>query len=186
MTIRTYILKPLLYALLLMLGAPSVAQSGAAEVQTTWRLLDYIAVDYAGAVENGRIISQLEYDEMLEFSSSVEERMGKLPAGPARAGLLDRSKVLRSAIAAKAPPPGVDKLARAWPPTCSRPIRCPSLPPRRPTLAALLPSTPRIAPAATEPPATPRLLWPPGWTRLRSPSPTAPARRSAASSPCTR
>jgi len=113
MIIRASFLKPLLYALLLLCGAPAAAQSGAAEVQTTWRLLDYIAVDYAGAVSNGRVISQLEYDEMLEFSSSVEERMGKLPAGPARASLVDGSKALRSAIAAKAPPPAIDKQARA-------------------------------------------------------------------------
>ncbi|HEX8213947.1 MAG TPA: cytochrome c/FTR1 family iron permease [Allosphingosinicella sp.] len=112
--IRTSFLKPLLYALLLLLwGAPAAAQSLAAEVQTTWRLLDYIAVDYAGAVSNGRVISQVEYDEMLEFSASVEERMGKLPASPSKSALTRRSGALRSAIAAKAAPPAVDKLARA-------------------------------------------------------------------------
>src|SRR4028118_1873366 len=110
--IRTSLLKPLLYALLLLWGAPAMAQSSAAEVQTTWRLLDYIAVDYAGAISNGRVISQLEYDEMIEFSASVEERLAKLPAAPAKSGLVKRSKALRSVIAAKSPPPAVDKLAR--------------------------------------------------------------------------
>ena len=111
---RISFLKPLLYALLLLLwAAPAAAQQEAAEVQTTWRLLDYIAVDYAGAVADGRVISQLEYDEMLEFSASVEERLGRLPAGPAKSALVSRSKALRSEIAAKAPPASVDKLARS-------------------------------------------------------------------------
>jgi high-affinity iron transporter len=42
--------------------APTIAA-----VQTTWRLLDYLAVDYPGAVRDGRIVSQAEYDEMREF-----------------------------------------------------------------------------------------------------------------------
>ncbi|HEV2078281.1 MAG TPA: FTR1 family protein [Allosphingosinicella sp.] len=112
MTKRIDLLKPLLFAFLLLVGAPARAQAPAADVQTTWRLLDYIAVDYPGAVSDGRVISDLEYNEMLEFSASVEERIGKLPADAARAALVDGSKRLKSAIAAKAPPPTVEKLAR--------------------------------------------------------------------------
>ena len=33
---------------------PSVAQESRPDVETAWRLLDYIAVDYGGAVSRGR------------------------------------------------------------------------------------------------------------------------------------
>ena len=44
------------------LAAPAVAAPS--DVQTTWRLLDYVAVDYAGAVRGGKVISTSEYAEM--------------------------------------------------------------------------------------------------------------------------
>ncbi|HEX8535726.1 MAG TPA: hypothetical protein VF662_16320, partial [Allosphingosinicella sp.] len=47
-------------------SAPASAADG--DVQTTWRLLDYVAVDYSGAVSGGKIVNPAEYDEMLEFS----------------------------------------------------------------------------------------------------------------------
>ena len=74
------VLKRLSAALLclLALAAPAAARADDAAVQTTWRLLDYIAVDYPGAVQDGRIVSQLEYDEMREFSASVRERLPSL------------------------------------------------------------------------------------------------------------
>ena len=67
-------------------SAPALAQSG--DVQTAWRLLDYIAVDYREAIADGRIINQLEYDEMVEFSASVSERLAALPAHPQRDALV--------------------------------------------------------------------------------------------------
>ncbi|HWH18419.1 MAG TPA: FTR1 family protein [Allosphingosinicella sp.] len=107
-------MRPLLFALLLLFSAsPAAAQPSKADVQTTWRLLDYIAVDYAGAVSNGRVISELEYNEMLEFSASVEEQLSALPAGHVRTALLARSAELKAAIAGKAPPARVDRLARS-------------------------------------------------------------------------
>ena len=35
-------------------------------------LLDYIAVDYSMAVQNGQIISQAEFQEMNEFAAKLE------------------------------------------------------------------------------------------------------------------
>ena len=62
-------------------------------VETTWRLLDYIAVDYAGAVRNGRVISDTEYAEMREFSDTVHKNLGTLPAGSAKAALVGRAPI---------------------------------------------------------------------------------------------
>ena len=100
-----------LFAALLLAAGPANAQSG--DVQTAWRLLDYIAVDYREAVQGGRVINPLEYDEMTEFSASVGERLEALPPKPAKAGLVRGALQLQRAIAAKAPPEAIDKQARA-------------------------------------------------------------------------
>jgi high-affinity iron transporter len=103
---------PLLLLLSAMFPAPAFAQAPNAAVQTTWRLLDYIAVDYPGAVQNGEIVSQLEYDEMTEFSASVSERLAALPAHPQRAQLISGAGALQQLIARRAAPVEVDRAAR--------------------------------------------------------------------------
>ncbi|HYN45524.1 MAG TPA: cytochrome c/FTR1 family iron permease [Allosphingosinicella sp.] len=104
-------LKWLLPLLLLAFAAPARADDAA--VQTAWRLLDYVAVDYRGAVQGGRIISQAEYDEMREFSASVSQRLGALPATPERARLVADARQVEAAVARRAPPEEVDRMARA-------------------------------------------------------------------------
>ena len=64
------------------LAAPAWAQMDekAADGQPAaiaWRLLDYLGVDYGGAVaDGGRIVSPSEYDEMVEFAQQVLTGMG--------------------------------------------------------------------------------------------------------------
>lgn len=99
------------FLLLCLFAAPARAQDNGAQV--TWRLLDYVAVDYAGAVQGGRIVSQFEYDEMREFTASVVERLGRLPADPARAALIADARALEQAVARRAPPEDVARMARA-------------------------------------------------------------------------
>ena len=95
-----------------MLGCFVPAQAAEPGVQTTWRLLDYIAVDYREAVADGRVANEFEYDEMNEFSRSVAERIGALSDTAQKAALERRAERLRSAIAAKAPAEEVEQLAR--------------------------------------------------------------------------
>ncbi|HEU4705205.1 MAG TPA: cytochrome c, partial [Sphingomicrobium sp.] len=94
----------------LALPAPAAAQSG--DVQTAWRLLDYIAVDYREAVHGGRVVNRLEYDEMVEFSASVAERMRSLPDKPAKPQLVKGAAALQKAIAARTAPEAIDRQAR--------------------------------------------------------------------------
>ncbi|MCR5870042.1 MULTISPECIES: cytochrome c/FTR1 family iron permease [unclassified Sphingomonas] len=98
---------------ILLLSFPARAQGSAAEVQTTWRLLDYIAVDYSGAVSNGKVISDAEYAEMIEFAGQVDARIQALAPTSAKPDLLRRTGALRSAIGAKAPPAAVAEQSRA-------------------------------------------------------------------------
>ncbi len=43
-------------------------------------LLDYLAVDYSLAVQNGKVVSTAEYQEMKEFSLTIKELGQKVPA----------------------------------------------------------------------------------------------------------
>ncbi len=51
-----------------------------AEARQAWQLLDYIAVDYAGAVRAGQVIEPGEYGEMREFAATVRTKVAGLPA----------------------------------------------------------------------------------------------------------
>src|SRR3954452_9587792 len=98
----------LFWLCLLAFATPAAAQQG--DVQTSWRLLDYLAVDYPGAVRGGRVVSASEYKEMSEFAASVGDRIGGLPQKPEKARLVAGADALRAAIARKAAPEDVARL----------------------------------------------------------------------------
>ena len=83
-----------------------------AEVRQLWQLLDYVAVDYAGAVQNGAIISELEYGEMREFSTRAQNQVQALPQHPLHAELADAASRLKQAVERKDSPQQVSQLAR--------------------------------------------------------------------------
>jgi high-affinity iron transporter len=91
---------------------PAQAATIAQEVQTSWRLLDYIAVDYREAVAGGRVINQFEYDEMVEFSASVSSKLAALPPSSAKQALMTDARALQAAIAAKAEPADIARRAK--------------------------------------------------------------------------
>lgn len=97
----------------LLLALHGTARADDVDAQTAWRLLDYIAVDYAGAVEHGKIVSESEYAEQVEFAATVAARIGALPEHPARADLLGGVAQLQAAIARKADAAQVATQARA-------------------------------------------------------------------------
>ncbi len=101
-------------AILLLLSAlgasPVLAQT--APAQTIWRLLDYIAVDYPEAIENGRIANPAEYAEMQEFSATAGKLIGELPASSAKADLGRQAAGLQRLITAKSPPDAIATAAR--------------------------------------------------------------------------
>ena len=94
-----------LLAMCLVGAAPAMAfAQEASSSQTAWRLLDYLAVDYAGAVQDGKVISPPEYAEMNEFAGQVRERIAALPATPVQSALVEKASVLEAAIVAKQDP----------------------------------------------------------------------------------
>ena len=93
------------------IGVSAAAKADTGDVQTAWRLLDYMAVDYRGAVSAGKVKSPSEYAEMTEFAASVENRLAALPVNPARPQLVAGAGRLKILIAARASPTEVATLA---------------------------------------------------------------------------
>ena len=100
---------------LLMLGAtllPVRAEQPGANPHQTWQMLDYIAVDYAGAVQGGHIVSPGEYAEMQEFAGAVRTQLASLPESSKQPALLAQADQLVVAVTTKAEPLHVATLAR--------------------------------------------------------------------------
>ncbi|HRN61301.1 MAG TPA: cytochrome c/FTR1 family iron permease, partial [Luteimonas sp.] len=89
------------------------AAAAAGDVATTWRLLDYIAVDYVHAVENGEVVNPSEYSEMLEFSATAAAAIETLPPTPEAGRLQQEAQALHQAIADRSAPERVATQARA-------------------------------------------------------------------------
>src|SRR5262249_28883298 len=73
--------------------------------------LDYLAVDYPGAVKDGKVLDQGEYDEQVEFAASVKGMIAALPARPERAALEATAGGLASAVRDKRPAEDVAAIA---------------------------------------------------------------------------
>ena len=108
------VLLTLASACLLGIPAPAIASGagGQEAVQTTWRLLDYVAVDYAGAVKNGRVVSASEFSEMREFTANAESQIRALPKSASQPSLVDQAVALRAKVDAKAPAQVIAQQAR--------------------------------------------------------------------------
>jgi high-affinity iron transporter len=107
--LRLLLIPLLLAAAGLCMAAPATADADARQL---WQLLDYIAVDYPGAVADGKVVNAGEYGEMVEFAATAQRSIASLPPGGGHAGLVDGAQALVQAVANKAAPPEVAKLAR--------------------------------------------------------------------------
>src|SRR5258706_11708493 len=109
-------LKRLLLSLLLaaafLAPAAARAQDAQQQGQTAWRLLDYMSVDYRGAVRpDGNIISPSEFAEMREFAASVAQRIAALPANPQRDSLVAAARQFDFSVAAHVAPDEIERRA---------------------------------------------------------------------------
>ena len=100
-------------ALLTPRAAGAQAAEATASVQTTWRLLDYVAVDYREAVRDGRVVNAAEYAEMREFARTARSNLAALPAKSAKPRLVAQAGRLEQLIAAKRSPEEVNAAARS-------------------------------------------------------------------------
>lgn len=49
------------------------AREQVVDAKQLWQLLDYVAVDYPGAVDGGNVVSEAEYAEMLDFTENASK-----------------------------------------------------------------------------------------------------------------
>ncbi|WP_445146706.1 FTR1 family protein [Dyella sp. Tek66A03] len=98
-------------------------------------MLDYLATDYAGAVNNGAVVSASEYDEMREFARHARERIRALPPSPASATLQQQADQLVVSIDAKASPAQVAREAHALADALLQSYPVPTAPSHAPDLA---------------------------------------------------
>jgi len=79
------------------------------DVMNILHMADYVGVDYAGAVQDGRAINAAEYQEQLEFAQEILNRVQALPPS-AQAGLLTDAQQLEQAVRHKADAREVNRL----------------------------------------------------------------------------
>ncbi|MGX6566958.1 FTR1 family protein [Cupriavidus necator] len=82
------------------------------KAKQVWQLLDYLAVDYGGAIKYGRVANEAEYAEMQEFAQTIERQLAELPTTPTSHQLSKEAAALRASIAAKTSPETVAEQAR--------------------------------------------------------------------------
>src|SRR3954470_9716024 len=95
----------------LIAGAANAAPDAAPDPRQTWQLLDYLAVDYRGAVKDGQVTSESEYGEMQEFAATARTQLEALPDNPDKPALVSGAEALARAIDAKRPADEVARLA---------------------------------------------------------------------------
>ncbi|HWO42360.1 MAG TPA: cytochrome c/FTR1 family iron permease [Candidatus Eisenbacteria bacterium] len=83
------------------------------EINKLVALVDYIGGDYKNAVASGKVINQLEYDEMLEFSTRALEIFGNVKAaeGGDKAGIEPQLREIAVHIKQKSGEQAVPRLA---------------------------------------------------------------------------
>ncbi|MBI3775583.1 MAG: cytochrome c, partial [Gammaproteobacteria bacterium] len=89
-------------AVLIVLLSSAVAHADErATAENILHTLDYLAVDYAGAVANGQVINAKEYAEQWEFTQRVAQQIAQLAARPEQAVLREQAQTLVSAVQAR-------------------------------------------------------------------------------------
>jgi high-affinity iron transporter len=92
-------------------GAHAQAPDPNLGARQLWQLIDYVAVDYGGAVEHGAVASQSEYAEMLDFTENATKQVAALPPHAAKADVAAAIADLRGAVQRKADADEVKRLA---------------------------------------------------------------------------
>lgn len=76
-----------------------------------WQLLDYVAVDYGGAVDKGAVVSEPEYAEMRDFTANAVTQARGLPAHASKYAVVAAASKLQEAVSRKADGAEVARLA---------------------------------------------------------------------------
>jgi len=72
-----------------------------ADSQQLLQLIDYMSVDYDGAVKDGRIVNEVEYNEMRDFSAGIIQHLIALPESEKKQELKERGHALANLVKQK-------------------------------------------------------------------------------------
>jgi high-affinity iron transporter len=114
---------------------PAMAQDASLTVPQTWQMLDYLAIDYAGAVKDDAVISRSEYAEMREFAATARRRIQSLKPTAATVVLLAQADTLVASVEAKAASAQVARQAHALADALLQAYPVPTAPEQTPDLA---------------------------------------------------
>jgi high-affinity iron transporter len=96
----------------LIFGATASAETTEPSARQVWQLIDYVGVDYGGAVTNGAITSAAEYAEMWDFTAQALQQAKALPDNGGKAEVVRAIQELREAVERKVDSRQVATLAR--------------------------------------------------------------------------
>lgn len=96
----------------LIFGTTAYAETTEPSARQVWQLIDYVGVDYGGAVANGAIASAAEYAEMRDFTEQALQQAKSLPESAGKPELVRAINALREAVEHKADAGKVSALAR--------------------------------------------------------------------------
>ncbi len=117
------------------MGASAAEPDATETARRAWQLLDYIAVDYAGAVADGKVVRESEYAEMTEFAQTAASALSTLPESARRSRLQVDAQELRTLVAGKTDPSVVADKAHALASALLKAYPFPLSPTRAPDLA---------------------------------------------------
>lgn len=78
-----------------------LSQPVLADTQQLLQLVDYIGVDYSGAVEDHQLINEVEYNEMKDFSAGIIQKIQALNPSVVKEGLIEQGTILAALIKKK-------------------------------------------------------------------------------------
>jgi high-affinity iron transporter len=96
----------------LFLSSTSFSEESKPSPDLVVHLLDYLAKDYGGAVQNGKVVSEFEYKEQVEFANIVAKNASGVESLKSDSIFSNDVKSLQNMIGAKASADDVAKLAR--------------------------------------------------------------------------
>lgn len=103
-SLRFYLLVCSILSIFVTHATAAQADEAGTRAKQIWQLLDYIAVDYRGAVAGGQVTAASEYSEMQDFALNAEKQLKELPPTASSLQMQDEAARLRQLVDAKADP----------------------------------------------------------------------------------
>ena len=91
-----------LFSVILLWGSMASVLFAASPLQRLQQLVDYVGVDYPGAVVDGKVRNPVEYEEMLDFVGTALSLSKELPASGQREAVVNSAVELQQAVMRKA------------------------------------------------------------------------------------